>query len=103
LQAVTILEKGARDVVSAGSVAQAEIVGGNAGMTKGGTGDALAGLVAALYCTNDILVSAMWGSAVCKRAGDELYEKVGTFFNASDLTAKIPETFWEMVKKWRAV
>ena len=31
------------------------VAGGNAGMTKGGTGDVLAGLVAGLYCTNDLL------------------------------------------------
>lgn len=71
-----------------------EVTGGNAGMTKGGTGDVLAGLVAALYCQNDALKSAIVGSQVNKLAGDELYKSVGPYFNASDLVKKIPEILW---------
>ncbi|MBD3279336.1 MAG: NAD(P)H-hydrate dehydratase [Candidatus Pacebacteria bacterium] len=80
----TLLLKGPIDYV----VNQHTIVpikGGNAGMTKGGTGDVLAGLAAALYCTNDALTSAVVGSYLNKKAGDHLYQQVGPFFNASDL------------------
>ncbi|MGH7203466.1 MAG: ADP-dependent NAD(P)H-hydrate dehydratase, partial [Candidatus Levyibacteriota bacterium] len=55
-----VLLKGEKDIVCAtdGCV---EIAGGNAGMTKGGTGDVLAGLVAALACNNDAFLSATAG------------------------------------------
>jgi NAD(P)H-hydrate epimerase len=60
-------------------------------MTKGGTGDILAGLVAALACKNDLYLSASVGSYINKRAGEELFKKVGYYFNASDLASEIPQ------------
>lgn len=73
------------------------VTGGNQGMTKGGTGDVLAGLVAGLYCFTDKPFSAsVVGSYVNKKAGDELYKTVGPFFNASDLANQIPETLIEV-------
>lgn len=74
---------------------QIEVDGGNAGMTKGGTGDVLAGLIAGLYATNDIETAAVVGSYVNKKAGDALWAKVGPNFNASDLVAEIPQVLWE--------
>ena len=71
---------------------------GNAGMTKGGTGDVLAGLVAALFCKNAIFPSAAAGAYVCGRAGDDLNKKVGTFYNAEDLSRQIPSTLAAMLK-----
>ncbi len=65
---------------------------GNAGMTKGGTGDVLAGLIAGLYCTNDAYTSAAAGVYVNGAAGDELYKKVSTFYNAADLAEQLPKT-----------
>lgn len=76
------------------------IEGGNAGMTKGGTGDVLAGLVAALYCTHDALTSAVVGSYINKKAGDSLYQKVGPYFNASDLVDEIPIVFWDELSRF---
>lgn len=90
----TVLLKGEIDVVSKDDQS-IKIEGGNAGMTKGGTGDVLAGLVAALYCMNDELTACVVGSYINKKAGDKLYETVGPNFNASDLVAVIPEVFWE--------
>lgn len=75
-----------------------QIAGGNEGMTKGGTGDVLAGLVAALYCTNHAHISAIVASTVNKQAGDQLYKTVGPFFNASDLVEQVPKTLWQLVK-----
>ena len=61
-------------------------------MTKGGTGDVLAGLVAGLYaCTDDPFAAAVVASKVNKQAGDELYQTVGPFFNATDLANQIPK------------
>lgn len=85
-----VLVKGPVDIVSNG-IQTVEIKGGNAGMTKGGTGDVLAGLVAALYCKNDAFTSAVIGSKINKKAGDSLFKHVGYYFNASDLANEIPE------------
>jgi NAD(P)H-hydrate repair Nnr-like enzyme with NAD(P)H-hydrate dehydratase domain len=59
-------------------------------MTKGGTGDVLAGLVAALACKNELYLAATAGSYFNKKAGEALFEKVGYNFNASDLADEIP-------------
>lgn len=85
-----ILLKGSTDIVCSPN-ACVEVERGNAGMTKGGTGDVLAGLVAALYCKNDAILSAAAGSYINKKAGDSLYERVGPYFNASDLADEIPK------------
>lgn len=84
-----VLLKGEKDVVCSPSEC-IEISGGNAGMTKGGTGDVLAGLVAALYCKNEAFLSATAGSFFNKKAGESLFDQVGYNFNSSDLVAEIP-------------
>lgn len=91
-----IFLKGEIDVVCS-SDKYVEIAGGNAGMTKGGTGDVLAGLVAALACKNDLWLSATAGSYINKKAGDALFEKVGYYFNASDLANEIPQVMKELL------
>ncbi|MEK9178464.1 MAG: NAD(P)H-hydrate dehydratase, partial [Patescibacteria group bacterium] len=68
-----------------------EIVGGNVGMTKGGTGDVLSGLVASFYCKNDALLSAVAAAFINKKAAESLEKKMGTFFNATDLANEIPQ------------
>ena len=86
-----VLVKGQKDIVC--SPVECRIIeGGNSGMTKGGTGDVLAGLIAALACKNDPFLATIAGSFVNKRAGDTLYQKVGPYFNASDLAHQIPLT-----------
>ena len=90
----TILLKGHIDYIYQHELIM-PVEGGNAGMTKGGTGDVLAGLAAGLYCTNDALPAAVVASYVNKQAGDKLYAEVGPFFNASDLVAAISEVIWE--------
>ncbi len=91
-----ILLKGEKDIVS--SPTETVIVsGGNAGMTKGGTGDVLAGLVAALYAKNDAFLSACAASYINKKAGESLFEKVGLYFNASDLADEIPKVMKELL------
>jgi len=92
----TVLLKGRVDRVSFDKQIL-EIEGGNPGMTKGGTGDSLAGLVASLYCTNDKVTSAVIRSYINKKAGDELYKSVGPYFNTSDLVKMVPKVFWEIL------
>ena len=70
---------------------------GNEGMTKGGTGDVLAGLAAALYCKNDAFLAASCGTYLNGLAGDRLYALVGPYFNASDLVREIPKTMAEVL------
>ncbi len=85
-----ILVKGVEDIVASSS----EIIstsGGNAGMTKGGTGDVLAGLVTALYAKNDAFTSAACASYINKKAGEQLSKTMGLYFNSSDLADEIPK------------
>lgn len=98
LHQVTILLKGSADQVFTDNH-MIKIEGGNAGMTKGGTGDVLAGLVAALYCTQAIEVSAVVGSYVNKKAGEVLYLEFGPYFNASNLVDAVPQSLWKLLKK----
>lgn len=58
---------------------------GNAGMTKGGTGDVLAGLLAALLTKNSPLDSASAAAYLSGRAGEELAKKEGIYYSASEL------------------
>jgi NAD(P)H-hydrate epimerase len=61
-------------------------------LSKGGSVDVLAGLIASFYCTSLALASAVMGSVINKKAGDELFEKVGPFFNTSDLINQLQHT-----------
>lgn len=85
-----ILLKGVVDVVASPDQI-VEVPGGNAGLTKGGTGDVLAGLVASLYCKNDAFLSAICASYINKKAGEELAKTMGIYFNASDLAQEVPK------------
>ncbi len=91
----TVVLKGVQDqICSEGSCIL--VGGGNAGLSKGGTGDTLAGLVTALYSKNPAALSASVASYVVKKAGDELYKKVRTNFNADDLARKVPEVLGDL-------
>lgn len=93
----TILMKGHEDIVCS-SHDCVRVLGGNAGMTKGGTGDVLAGLTAALYSQNDDpYLVAKAASYINKRAGDSLFETVGYYFNATDLVNEIPKVMKEIM------
>jgi hydroxyethylthiazole kinase-like uncharacterized protein yjeF len=87
----TVLHKGKEDIV-ASSDQELIIPGGNAGMTKGGTGDVLAGLVSGLAAMNDSFTAAVTASYINKKAGEELFKSKGFWFNASDLAEQIPQT-----------
>ncbi|MEM4348739.1 MAG: NAD(P)H-hydrate dehydratase [Candidatus Anstonellaceae archaeon] len=85
----TILLKGRTDfVASFGKINK--IKGGNAGMTKGGTGDVLAGLVAAIFSTcpspKDAAITA---SYLNKKAAEHLHKVLGCFFSSTDLALEL--------------
>lgn len=91
---VIIVLKGEKDYVCSPDKC-IEIVGGNAGMTKGGTGDVLAGLIGALATKNDPFLAAVAGAYFNKKAGEALFKKVGYYFNSSDLADEIPAVMKE--------
>ncbi|MEW6749302.1 MAG: ADP/ATP-dependent (S)-NAD(P)H-hydrate dehydratase [Candidatus Micrarchaeota archaeon] len=70
----------------------------NAGMTKGGTGDVLAGLVAALACKNDLFTAAVMGAKINGLAGDMLFKRYGYNYCASDLAETLAEAAMKMRK-----
>jgi NAD(P)H-hydrate epimerase len=84
-----VLAKGPTAHVCSGD-ASVEVTGGNPGLTKGGTGDVLAGLTVALLAKNEPFLAAASASSVVKAAADELYKAVGVNYNADDLADKIP-------------
>ncbi|MBI3331653.1 NAD(P)H-hydrate dehydratase [Candidatus Peregrinibacteria bacterium] len=99
--AVTIHCKGPTDRIAGSDGSLQEVSGGDAGLTVGGTGDALAGLIAGLIAQKmdpmarrsrpsvpmDACITA---SRVIKRAAVILSEKKGFAFTARDVTEEIP-------------
>lgn len=89
---ITILLKGPVDIITS-KEGWFFSPGGNAGMTKGGTGDVLAGVVGAIYSRIDNpLLSASAGSYLVKRAGEDLWQNKLWFFNAEDLAKQVNDT-----------
>ncbi len=64
----------------------------NPGMTRGGTGDVLAGLVAALSCKNDLYTAAVAAARINGHAGNSLMKRLGLNFCASDLANALSES-----------
>jgi len=83
-----VLLKGKTDIISDGKLTMKNVTG-NAGMTKGGTGDVLAGLAAALACKNGLFLSACAAAYLNGAAGDRLFKRFGFRYNASDLAEEI--------------
>jgi NAD(P)H-hydrate epimerase len=67
-----------------------EVRGGNAGLTVGGTGDALAGLIGGLLAQGcDAMDACETASTAIKRAGESLIERQATY-TTRDVIAEIP-------------
>lgn len=93
----TVLLKSNVDVISseAGEVKLNHT--GNPGMTVGGTGDVLAGIVGAFLAQrNSPFDAAAAGAWVCGRAGDLCLKEKGYEFLASDVILKLPDVFREV-------
>jgi NAD(P)H-hydrate epimerase len=85
-----ILLKGAVDIISNGQRHKLNFTG-NPGMTVGGTGDVLSGIVAAFLAQDiDPFESAVAGAFVNGAAGDFVYQEKGYHMSASDLIQWIP-------------
>ena len=69
---------------------------GNAGMTAGGTGDVLTGIIASLWAQEfGRKEAARIGAKINGKAGERAYEKYGYSLVASDLLEEIPKTLYE--------
>jgi NAD(P)H-hydrate epimerase len=92
-----ILKKGPVDIISDGNNLVTNDVH-NPGMTKGGTGDVLAGLVAALACKNDSFDAAVAAAIITGYAGNMLQNEYGYNFCASDVAEALAESFAKLRK-----
>ena len=73
---------------------------GNPGMTVGGTGDILAGLVSGFVSQKNSLLNAASASAyLCGYIGDKLSEKNAYGFIASDFINEIAPSIKELLNK----
>jgi len=86
----TILLKGPKDLISDGERIRVNLTG-NAGMTVGGTGDVLAGIVGALWTKEPALYAASGGAFLCGLAGELAYSKKGYSLLPTDIIESIPE------------
>ena len=73
---------------------------GHPGMTHGGCGDVLAGIIAGLVAQgNDKFLSCKIAAYINGKAAEKLAKKFGVGFLASDLILEIPQ----MLKKYQKV
>ncbi len=86
-----ILLKSSEDFISDGEGAFT-VEGGNAGLTKGGTGDILAGVCASIYAKSTPLESAVLSSYILKKTADELFKTKEYWYNIDDIIESIPAT-----------
>ena len=93
---IIILLKAIIDIISDGNEVYL-VEGGNSGLTKGGTGDILAGLTAALSSTNPTLISSVSSSILLKKTGDKLFQSKGYWYNIGNIIETIPEVLKENI------
>ena len=97
---IIILLKAIVDIISDGNEVYL-VEGGNAGLTKGGTGDILAGLTTALSTSNSTLTSAVAASLLLKKTGEKLFHSKGYWYNVSNVVELIPEILTRSIVKVR--
>jgi len=93
---VVILLKAIKDIVSDGEKIYV-IEGGNQGLTKGGSGDVLAGLTVSFYAKNGALESAVFASILLKLTADELFLEKGYWYNIKDVIETIPKVLKKII------
>ena len=88
---ITVFLKGATDHIFAPDGTEEEVHGGNAGLTVGGTGDVLAGLICGLRAQRvPSFTACVMAGTILKRAGEILYEEKGYAYTATDVIMAIP-------------
>ncbi len=86
-----ILLKAVDDIISDGKITHV-VQGGNAGLTKGGTGDILAGLTTSFYAKNDPILSSVLASILLKKTAEKLFLRQKYWYNNRTLIEEIPKT-----------
>lgn len=94
-----ILLKAVDDIISDGNKTVC-VQGGNAGLTKGGTGDILAGLTSGLSATSDPFISAVVASILLKKTAEELFSTKGYWYTAKDILSQFPSVFHSLTKRF---
>jgi NAD(P)H-hydrate epimerase len=95
---VTILLKGKYDTISDGINSKINRTG-HEGMTVGGTGDVLTGIVAAISALNtNLFRAASVGSYIAGKAGELAAADFGNSLLATDVIEKIPEILLSVQK-----
>ncbi len=92
-----ILLKAVEDIISDGTKT-VKVSGGNAGLTKGGTGDILAGLTSGMSATSDPFSSAVVASYLLKKTAEELFGIKGYWYTAKDVVSLFPAIFHSLTK-----
>jgi len=87
-----IILKAVEDIISDGNRV-VRVQGGNAGLTKGGTGDILAGLIAGMAATSDPFAAAVVASFLLKQTAEHLFEIKGFWYTAQDIVTTFPGVF----------
>lgn len=95
---ITILLKAIVDIISDGEKTLI-IKGGNQGLTKGGTGDVLAGLTTALFSQNSSFNAAVLASIILKKTADRLYQSYGYWYNVNKIIDQIPKTITSFINQ----
>ncbi|MFH1443761.1 MAG: NAD(P)H-hydrate dehydratase [Candidatus Peregrinibacteria bacterium] len=91
-----IFLKGPIDTIAGPDGSITELKGGNAGLTVGGTGDALAGLIAGLMAQGmEPLDAAKTAGTIMKRAAEELFAEYGYAFGTRRVIECIPQILKE--------
>jgi len=92
---LTVVQKGADDLISDGTRIKFNRTG-NPGMAVGGTGDALAGVIASLLARGlEPFNAGRLGAYINGRAGDIAFEKRWYSLTAEDVVKGIPRVFME--------
>lgn len=88
---VTMFLKGETDHVVASDGRVEMISGGNAGLTHGGTGDALAGLIAGLMSQKiEVFTACVMAGKIIKQAASYLFESQGYAYTTKQVIDLIP-------------
>lgn len=99
---VTIHAKGPIDRIASPDGSVSEVAGGNAGLTVGGTGDALAGLIAGLLSQgHSPLEACREASTAIKRAGALLLPEFGYAYGTRRVLEQIPRILRSMEETHR--
>ena len=98
--AVTIHFKGQTDRIFTPDGKEEAVEGGNAGLTVGGTGDALAGVIAGLLAQGLPPGEACrTASSILKQTGDALFQQQGYSYTTRDVIEMIPHVLHSLTEE----